>query len=89
MPVIVSKANKSLIVPAEVGMQLATATLSDGRLIVPHGMRETLILRHMGFKVPNPMELYYDFPHPPEEPPFKVQKVTCNLLSENPRGLRA
>ena len=85
MPVIVSKANKSLIVPAEVGMQFATATLSDGRHIVPHGMRETLILRHMGFKVPNPMELYYEFPHPQGEEPFKVQKVTCNLLSENPR----
>ena len=32
------------------------------------------------------MELYYDFPHPPEEPPFKVQNITCNLLSENPRA---
>ena len=86
MPVIVSKANKSLIVPAEVGIQFATATLSDGRHIVPHGMRETLLLRYMGFKVPNPMELYYGWPHPVDEPPFRVQKITSLLLSENPRA---
>ena len=87
MPVIVSKANKSLIVPInpETGSSMwghwgDLPRLDAGHFILPHGMRETLILRHMGFKVPNPMELYYDFPHPPEEPPFKVQKVTCNLL---------
>ena len=89
MPVIVSKANKSLVLPSGTtpAPLLAEATsLSDGRLVVPHGMRETLILRHMGFKVPNPMELYYAYPHPPEEPPFHVQHVTCQLLSENPRA---
>ena len=88
MPVIVSKANKSLLVPSSYeGMALfKDAPMLGDNLVLPHGMRETLLLRHMGFKVPNPMELYYEFPHPPEEPPFKVQHVTCNLLSENPRA---
>ena len=97
MPVIVSKANKSLIVPYRLksifpdgqdwfmGPGGMSAIAPPTHLLLPHGMRETLILRHMGFKVPNPMELYYDWPHPQGEEPFRVQKVTCNLLSENPR----
>ena len=76
MPVIVSKANKSLIVPYRLksifpdgqdwfmGPGGMSAIAPPTHLLLPHGMRETLILRHMGFKVPNPMELYYDFPHP-------------------------
>ena len=88
MSVIVSKANKSLIVPAfsNDGMFPGAVRLDLDHSIVPHGMRETLLLRHMGYKVPNPMELYYEFPHPEDEPPFRVQKVTCQLLSENPRA---
>ena len=89
MPVIVSKATKQLVLPSgttPAPLLAEAAALPDGRLIVPHDMRSTLLLRHMGFRVLNPMELYYDFPHPPEEPPFKIQKVTCNLLSENPRA---
>src|SRR5208282_4598119 len=88
MPVIISKANKSLIVPAfsNEGLFPDAVRLDLDHSIVPHGMRETLILRHMGFKVPNPMELYYDYPHHEDEPPFHVQKITCQLLSENPRS---
>ena len=87
MPVIVSKATQSLVLPAALRSIFPDAPLLDPmHIVIPHGMRETLLSRHAGFKVPNPMELYYDFPHPPEEPPFKIQKVTCNLLSENPRA---
>ena len=67
MPVIVSKATQHwccLAVLRRRRLLAEASALPDGRLIVPHGMRETLILRHMGFKVPNPMELYYDYPHP-------------------------
>lgn len=87
MPVIISKANKSLIVPQAAGQSLPGAVRWDpDSFLVPHGMRETLLLRHMGFKVPNPMETYYDWPCPPDEPPFKIQKITSLLLSENPRS---
>jgi SNF2 family DNA or RNA helicase len=88
MSVIVSKANQSLIVPAfsNDGMFPGAVRLDLDHSIVPHGMRETLLLRHMGYKVPNPMGLYYDWPHPEDEPPFKVQTVTSILLSENPRA---
>jgi SNF2 family DNA or RNA helicase len=60
--------------------------LPDGRLIVPYGMRETLLLRHMGHVVPNPMENSYVWPHPEDEPPFRIQKITSIMLSENPRS---
>ena len=88
MPVIVSKANKALVLPPDVHLpdNIPMDMLSDRRGVAAHGMRETLLLRHMGFKVPNPMELYYDWPHPEGEPPFRVQKVTSLMLSENPRA---
>jgi SNF2 family DNA or RNA helicase len=87
MPVIVSKTNKSLVLPASLQAMFPDAPLLDAaHIVVPHGMREMLLCRHAGFKVPNPMELYYAYPHPPEEPPFHVQHVTCQLLSENPRA---
>ena len=89
MPVIVSKATQQLVLPSgttPAPLLAEAAVLADGRLIVPHGMRETLILRHMGFKVPNPIMEYYDFPHPEGEPPFKVQTITVKMLTENPRA---
>ena len=101
MPVIVSKANKSLIVPYRLksifpdgqdwfmGPGGMSAIAPPTHLLLPHGMRETLILRHMGFKVPNPMELYYEFPHPQGEEPFRVQKVTCQSTCPKTRALRA
>lgn len=88
MPVIVSKATRQLVVPAMAGGPFAdySTPLDINNVLVPHSMRETLLLRHMGYRVPNPMRLYYDYPHPADQPPFAVQYVTCDLLSENPRS---
>lgn len=83
MPVTVSRANKALVVPPSPGVQSLfpnASALPDGNLIVSHGMRETLLLRHLGYKVPNPMLLYYDWCN---GSPFHVQKLTCKLLSES------
>lgn len=49
-------------------------------VIIPHGMRETLLLRHLGFKVPNPMLFHYDWR---KMTPFEVQRSTCAMLSEH------
>jgi SNF2 family DNA or RNA helicase len=50
-------------------------------------MREVLMLRHLGFKVPNPMLYYYDWCNPPpEKQPFAVQRATCKMLTENPHA---
>ena len=87
MPVIVSKATQSLVLPAALRSIFPDApALADGRLVVPHGMREMLLLQHAGYKIPNPIMEYYDFPHPEGEPPFKVQTITVKMLTENPRG---
>lgn len=93
MNVIVSKPNQSLLVPNIPGVEAmfpGTLTLpcgnpGSGRMsrIVPHGLRETLLLRHLGFKVPNPLELYYNWCG---GSPFKVQLKSCTMLVENPRA---
>lgn len=83
MPVIISRANRALVVPPAPGVlstRPGAPVLPDGNVVLPHGMRETLLLRHFGFKVPNPMLLYYDWcgGHP-----FAIQRSTCKLLTEN------
>lgn len=56
--------------------------LDEPKLAVPHGLRETIMLRHLGFTVPNPMLLYYDWRG---GKPFSVQRATCDLMTTAPR----
>lgn len=51
-------------------------------LVVPHDLQATLVLRHLGYTVPNPMLLYYDWPG---GPPFAVQRRTCDLMTSTAR----
>lgn len=51
---------------------------------VPHKMDETRVLRNMGFKVPSPVEYYYDWPG--RYTPFKAQLETTAFLTLNTRG---
>lgn len=60
-----------------------SAARLDDKFVVPHGLRETLMLRHLGFKVPNPMDFYYDYCG---GTPYDVQRATCRMLVENPRA---
>lgn len=57
--------------------------LPGGNRLVKHGVRETLMLRHLGYKIPNPMDLYYDWGG---GTPYAVQRATCVMLTENPRA---
>lgn len=84
MSVSVSKANRALLVPATpaVTNMFPDAPMLGEMRILDHTMRETLLLRHLGFDVPNPMLLYYNFPGP--DPAFSIQKTTCKLMTECP-----
>jgi SNF2 family DNA or RNA helicase len=85
MPITVSRKHKSLVVPdcpASRAVLPAAVPLPPGNLLVPHGMRETLLLRHVGFKVPSPI-MHYDFEG---GTPFDVQRKTVEMLVESPRA---
>lgn len=86
MPVIVSQKNQMLVVPPAPGvlaMFSSEPSLPDGNKVIRHGMRETLLLRHLGYQVPNPMRLYYDWRG---GKPFTVQEKTCEMLTEHARA---
>lgn len=51
---------------------------------VPHQLDETKVLNNLGFKVPAPIELYYEWSG--QYKPFKAQLVTSSFLTVNPRA---
>lgn len=94
MPIIVSKAHKMLLVPwtggvpamfpSVVSFQTKGTVFPDtDAALLNHDMRNTLVLRHLGFKVPNPLVAYYDWKG---GKPFVSQKATVELLTENIRA---
>src|ERR1035437_8958224 len=86
MPVIVSRATKSLVLPITGQMDTlfpVAPTLSDGSRVVKHGLIEAAILRNLGYKVPNPMLAYYDWAG---GKPFDIQRATCAMLTDHPRS---
>lgn len=85
MPLQVSTKHQALVVPPIPGvlsMFPGEPQLPDGNKIVHHGMPETLMLRHLGFKVPSPL-MYYDWKG---GTPYAVQRKTVEMLVENPRA---
>lgn len=90
MPVIISKANKALLVPVTSATRnvFPDAPLLEDKLVLKHDIRNTLLLRHIGYNVPNPMLTHYDWPRPPgkENDPFRVQMLSCAMLTENPHA---
>jgi SNF2 family DNA or RNA helicase len=85
MSIVVSKTNKSLVIPSTngtLGLFPNAKSLGD-RLVVPHGLREYLLLKHLGYNLPHPMLTYYDWR---KGKPFDVQRKTCAMLTANPRS---
>ncbi len=80
----ISRPNKVLVVPkrGDVDTMFPKAIPLGDKVIVPHGLRETLMLRHLGWKVPNPVLEYYDWRG---GKPFAVQKATVDLMTSNER----
>lgn len=82
----ISRTHQVVVVPPtpEVNTMFPSVPkLPDGNLVVPHGILETLKLKHIGYEVPNPMDLYYDWTG---GRPYAVQRATCRMLVENPRA---
>jgi SNF2 family DNA or RNA helicase len=89
MSVIVSRATKQLLVPrvtATVNLfpeAHALTHLSQDYLVLPHKLREYKILKHLGYKLPNPFLTYYDWKG---GKPFAVQRATVGLCTANARA---
>lgn len=87
--VLVSRKNKMVAVPATSMVRTlfpeAKFISKDGEqlAVLKHGLAEYVLLRRIGFTLPNPMALYYDWGG---GQPFKVQKITCSTLVSNPRA---
>lgn len=85
MNLIVSEANKALVAPPIPGVLNLFGTnpkLPDGRVVIPHGMRETLLLRHLGYECPSPL-IYYDWPG--NKKPYAVQRATVRDMTDKSR----
>jgi SNF2 family DNA or RNA helicase len=83
--VTISRKHKALVVFPTPGVVSAfgnAPVTANGNRLIPHGLGETMVLRHLGFKIPNPMELYYDWCG---GTPYNVQRATCRMMVENPR----
>lgn len=88
-PLVVSKPNKALAVPRTVGMMRLFPEgrpLGDAYWVIKHGMAEYLLLRRLGFRLPNPISCYYQWPSGDGKRPFSVQRVTSSLLTASPRA---
>jgi SNF2 family DNA or RNA helicase len=81
---IVSKANKVILVPRRgdtCNMFPEThqiTHLDQEFLVVNHDIPRTIMLRSLGYHIPNPMLSYYEFPG---GKPFDVQKRTVDLMT--------
>lgn len=51
---------------------------------VPHKMDETQVLRNLGYKIPSPVEFYYEWSG--QYTPFKAQLETTSFLTSHPRA---
>lgn len=87
--VIVSRPNKALIVPRRgdtanmFPSAHALTHLNEDHLVVPHDLPATVMLRSLGYQLPNPMLCYYDFG---DVQPFAVQRRTMDLMTTAARS---
>lgn len=89
MPVIISKATQTLVVPRDgrtitmfPGAHLLTH-LNEDHLVVPYAVRETLMLKALGYKIDSPVRYFYDWRG---GKPFTTQVQTCDLLTTSKRA---
>lgn len=86
MSITVSKATKQLVLPPLPALKTLfpeAPHLPDGRVLVPHGMGEYMLLKHIGVDVPHPILTYYDWNG---GTPFEIQRQTLAMLTSNPRS---
>jgi SNF2 family DNA or RNA helicase len=80
MTVVVSKPNRALLVPSSGAVRalFPDAPVLRGNVVVPHDIRNHVLLNRIGLRQPNPMLLYYDWHG---GVPFAVQRATCAMLT--------
>lgn len=85
---IVAKKSKALVLPASTAVSnvFPDAPKIPQGIIVPHDIRNTLLLRHMGMSIPSPINTWYDYPAADGSKPFDTQRNACAMLTENPRA---
>jgi hypothetical protein len=82
---IISRKNHALLVP-RTGKSVnlfPNAPALDEYLVVPHDVRSVIMLRAIGYAVPNPINCYYDWK---QATPYAVQRATCDMLTTSPRS---
>lgn len=77
--------------PARVTTVIPTSVLvehkGDTLVAVPHRPDETRVLRNLGFEVPDPMPIHYDWPKVSgKHLPFDAQRETSSFLSMHSRA---
>jgi SNF2 family DNA or RNA helicase len=77
--------------PSRVTTVIPTAVLVEHKgatlVAVPHRPDETRVLRNLGFEVPDPMPMHYDWPKVSgRHSPFSAQLETASFLSMNSRA---
>jgi SNF2 family DNA or RNA helicase len=77
--------------PSRVTTVIPTAKLVEHKgstlVAVPHRPDETRVLRNLGFEVPEPMPIHYDWPKVSgKHSPFSAQLDTASFLSMNSRA---
>jgi SNF2 family DNA or RNA helicase len=74
--------------PTRVTSVIPTAKVVRPNVVaLPHRPDETRVLRNLGFTVPDPMPLHYDYPKVNGRfNPFEVQQTTATFLSMNNRA---
>jgi hypothetical protein len=85
MPVSYSRRHEYAVIPPHPALESMFSdapVLPTGHRLIRHGIRETIMLRHIGIELKNPMELYYDWCG---GTPYHVQVATCRMMVENRR----
>ena len=92
---IIHKEKKAVIFklknPSRITTVIPTAKLANHHgqtlVAVPHRPDETRVLRNLGFDVPDPMPIHYDWPKVSgRHLPFEAQRTTSSFLSMNSRA---
>lgn len=89
---LIHKGKKAVVLklrnPERVTTVIPTAILVKPHLVaVPHRPDETRVLRNLGFEVPDPMPIHYDWPKVNgAHDPFAAQRTTANFLAMHSRA---
>ena len=74
--------------PSRITEVIPTARMASKHVVaLPHRPDETRVLRNLGFAVPDPMPIHYEYPLANGRfTPFEVQRTTATFLSMNHRA---